>query len=159
MEEGREAGLKELGVELQSLKALVVGRLGSGGSTGGGGVPGAAPSGSGKEGSSATGANMFGVNGTVGTSSAMEGLKRGGSEGATKSVDPPRTATVTRSDVGSAGVGSRSGTASPYPSYAPSGRKGGIPEWQLAAAKKADVQPKVENATEDGEQASVSKTM
>jgi len=153
VEEGREAGLKELGSELKSLKALVVGRLGSGGGNN-------APVTAAKDGAMVNGANMFGVNGTVGVGAAMEGLKTGGTEGAVKGAnDDGKSATVTRSEVGSSAVGGRSGTASPYPSYAQYGAKGGIPSWQLAAAKKAEAQPKVENGTDDGEQTSASKTM
>lgn len=151
VEEGREAGLKELGTELKSLKALVVGRLGAGNNAIGTAA---------KEAPVVNGANMFGVDGTVGVGAAMQGLKNSASDGAMKSgSEDGKSATVTRSEVGSTTVPGRSGTASPYPSYAQYGAKGGIPSWQLAAAKKAEAQPKVENGTEDGEQASASKTM
>lgn len=158
VEEGREAGLKELGAELKSLKTLVTNRLGA---AGGSVSAAAAVSGSAGQGQKVNGANMFGVDGTVGVSAGMESLKHGGNEGAVKSAsnESQKSATVSRSDVGNVGAGSRSGTAGAYPSYGQYGAKGGIPAWQLAAAKKNDVQPKVENGTEESEQSSASKTM
>lgn len=162
VEEGREAGLKELSGELKSLKTLVVNRLGSGGAGGASnGMTGVSTSSAEK--GAVNGANMFGVDGTVGVGSAMDGLKNGGADGAANSTAPAaddtvKTGTVSRSEVGSASTGSRSGAASPY-SYGQYGAKGGIPAWQLAAAKKSEVQPKVESVTDQSEQASGSKTM
>ena len=75
------------------------------------------------------GANMFGSQGTVGTGIDMDELK------------------TTESSAGSRSSAANSGSKQTFPSYGES--RGGIPAWQLAAAKKADAGT---TSASDGEQ-------
>jgi peroxin-14 len=112
--ENNDSRMKELNAELRSLKTLVSNRMG--GVAGVAGVA-AMPA---PIAATVPGANMFGSQGTVGTRVDMDELK------------------TTESSTGSRSSAANSESKRTFPSYG--GSRGGIPAWQLAAAKKADAE-------------------
>ena len=118
--ENNDNRMKELNAELRSLKTLVSNRMGG---------PAAMPAPVAAMPATSPGANMFGSQGTVGTRVDMDELK------------------TSESNAGSRSSAANFGSKQTFPSYG--GSRGGIPAWQLAAAKKADAGTA---AASDGEQ-------
>lgn len=111
-EDSNDNRLRELNTELKSLKTLISNRMS------GQGVPQTAVPRS----TGVTGANMFGSQGTASTNTTSE---------TPAPQDPPKPSveSVTTAQP------ERSNTASPLGRF---GQRGGIPAWQLAAAKKEE---------------------
>lgn len=140
-EEATDGRLRELNQELKSLKTLISNRM-SGQGVAQTSVPrSSAPN---------AGANMFGSQGTANTNgSTEEKVAEAPPKPTVEPVAPaPATASAPQQQPDRASAGSPAGRF---------GQRGGIPAWQMAAAKKEDKDQ--ETQTADGEDSAASSSL
>jgi peroxin-14 len=128
--ETTDGRLKDLGIEMKSLKTLVANRMG------------------GQQPQQRPASFPGGVNGTSGSASSGAAPETGGANGAVDEVEKAPTASV---------LPDRSSAASPYGRML--GGKAQIPAWQLAAKKKKEDEAKKEPSNSSAQDLSESGTL